>query len=222
MISVAEERSATVECMKAGRKSESSLALELPSSFVMHVSTPLQHAAPASAISRTPPLDLQLTATSPMRMQTSMSCRRCSVSSGRAQRQSPLEKRSHIWASAGTYARRWYTYQTRKKQNTWWQLRSGKKSRRTTSLKPKGSTENYSTLLWLSQRDALTSPTWRPCSPPSTTVLSFHTHPRGGPQTTWPGGSVNSGAQTSPSPSLGPAPSSNTECSPMQNLVSAL
>ena len=75
----------------------------------------MRTAVPASMISCMPPLDLQSTATSPMWMQTSTSCHCCSVSSGRARRQSPLEKRSHIWASAGTYACRWYTYQTRKK-----------------------------------------------------------------------------------------------------------
>ena len=75
----------------------------------------MRTAAPASVISCTPPLDPQLTVTSPMWMHTSTSCHHCSVSSGRAQRQSPLEKRSHIWASAGTYTHRWYTYQTGKK-----------------------------------------------------------------------------------------------------------
>ena len=64
-----------------------------------------------------------------------------------------------------------------KKRSTWQPLTSGEKIAHTTLSRHKNSTENYCTPLWLSQRDALTSPTWRQCSPPSITVFSARIPP---------------------------------------------
>ena len=101
------------------------------------------------------------------------------------------------------------------------QLRSGRQNACITSSKLKNSTVNYRTLLWLSQQDTLISQTWRPCSPPSTIVLSFHTHPCEATKMTLPGGNPDSSSQMSPSLSPGPIPLSSTEHSQMQALVSA-
>ena len=75
--------------------------------------------------------------------------------------------------------------------------------------------------LWLSQRDALTSQTWRLCSPPSITVLSARIPPHEALLTTWRGGKANSGTQASSSAYPDPNPSSSSEPSQTRALVSA-
>ena len=180
----------------------------------------MRTAKQASTTSLSSPHDQKPIVTSPMQMWTLIGSHMRWVSNGRAPRRSPSAKRCPIWGFAGTCARRSYTYQMRKRPSTWRQSRSGRRNAHITSLKLKNSTENYRTLLWLSQRDTLISQTWRPCSPPSMIVLSFHTRPHEATKMTSPGGNSDSSSQTSPSLSPGPIPLSSTEHSPMQALVS--
>ena len=175
----------------------------------------------ASVTSLTSPRDPELMMILPMQTWTLTDSRPCWASNGRAPRRFPLVKRCPTWASAGICAHRWCTYQMKRRPSIWQQSRSGRQNAHITSSKHKNSMESYRTLLWLSQRDALISQTWRPCSPPSTVVLSFHTRPLKVTRMTLPGGNPDSGTQASPSLSLAPAPSSNTEHSQTQALVSA-
>ena len=158
---------------------------------------------------------------SPMQMQTSTDSHLCWASNGRAPRRFPSARRCPTWASDGTCTHRWCTYQMERRPSIWQQSRSGKRNTHTTSSKHKNSMESYRMLLWLSQRDMLISQTWRPCSPPSIVVLSFHTHPLEVTKMTLPGGNPNSGTQVLPLPSLAPSPSLNAEHSQMQALVLA-
>ena len=181
----------------------------------------MRTAKQASTTSLSSPHNQKPIVTSPTQMQTLIGSHMCWVSNGRAPRSSPLAKRCLIWGFAGTCTRRSYTYQMRKRPSTWQQSRSGRRNAHITSSKLKNSTVNYRTLLWLSQQDALISQTWRPCSPPSTIVLSFHTRPCEATKTTSPGGNPDSSSQTSPSLSPGPIPLLSTEHSRTQALVSA-
>ena len=161
----------------------------------------------ASVTYLTSPRDPELMMTSPMQTWTSTDSRPCWASNGRAPRRFPLARRCPTWASAGICTHRWCTYEMKRRPSIWWQSRSGRRNACITSSKHKNSMESYRMLLWLSQQDALISQTWRPCSPPSMVVLSFHTRPLKVTRMTLPGGNPDSGAQASPSPSLAPAPS---------------
>ena len=177
-------------------------------------------AVQSSTTLRSPLHDHLPTTTLPMQMQTSTSSHHTLVSNGKVPSPFHLAKKSPTWVSAGTYIHWWCTYQTKRRPNIWQPSRSGRSSAHTTSLRCKSSMGSYSTLLWLSQWDALISPAWRPCSAPSTVILSFHTHPRETHQTTQPGGNINSGMQVSTSPSPGPTPLLSTRHTQTQALAS--
>ena len=158
---------------------------------------------------------------SPTQMQTSMSYWHASESGGKPPSRYHSEWRCPTWVSTGTCAPNWCIFQTRRKPSTWQPSQTGRASERTTSWKRSSSTASLYTQLWSSQPDVCTSQTWRPCWPPSITVLSFHTPLPKIPLTIWPGGGANSGAQTSSSPSQGPIPSPNTEHTQTPVLASA-
>ena len=79
-----------------------------------------------------------------------------------------------------------------------------------TSSTPSVYTENYFTQLGFSLQGEPTSPTWRPCSPSSIMVLSYHTPLHGIMQSIYGGGRANSLTPTYPDPSENPAAPPNT------------
>ena len=204
----------------AGRR-EVDYGMEGRPSPVAWQKSSMRTAKQASTTSLSSPHDQKPIVTLPTQMRTLIGSHIRWVSDGRVPRRSPSAKRCPIWGFAGTCARRSYTYQMRKRPSTWQQSRSGRQNARITSSKLKNSMVNYCMLLWLSQQDALISQTWRPCLPPSTIVLSFHTRPCEATKMTSPGGNPDSSSQTSPSLSPGPIPLSSTEHFQMQALVSA-
>ena len=119
--------------------------------------------------------------------------------------QSPLGLRYHTLASGGIFIHERFTSWMRREQSTWWPLRNGRRSACTISSTHRGCTESYCTPHWSSLQGELTSPTWRPCLPLSTTVLSFLTPLHGTPLSTSGGGSNSSAAQPFQGPSQNPA-----------------
>ena len=146
----------------------------------------------------------QKTSCSHMPMKTSIKFPNVSAYAGNPPKQSHLAQKCHTWASFGTCTTEWYIYVKRKSLSTSPRLQSGNRGRSTTSLRFKNCTANFCMQRWSSLQDKLTSPPWRPCSPPATTVLSFHAHRLETPQVTWNGGRQGSANQPfrRPSPSL--------------------
>ncbi|KAJ7449617.1 hypothetical protein FB451DRAFT_1287469 [Mycena latifolia] len=115
-----------------------------------------------------------------------------SESLGRCTRTFRLVLRSLISASYGICTPGPCPLPLRKKLNTLTRSRSGTPALPTLLARSKDCTENYSTPAWQSLQGDLTSPTWRPCSRSSTTVLSCQGLPPAALQAIFSGGRTSS------------------------------
>ena len=113
------------------------------------------------------PLAVQRTKSSHMRMQTLMPFRGTWGSAGNPPNPFRSDQKCPTWASCGTYTHARSAFLKRKGSNTWPRSQNGRKSQHTPCWKHRSYTGNSSTRPWSYTQDALMSPTWRPCSPPS-------------------------------------------------------
>jgi hypothetical protein len=172
-----------------------------------HRRSSMRSAACRSLTWQPPPCVQQVIKSLPMRMQTLTSYQLTLGSGGKPLSLSHLEKKFHTWASAGTCVHVWCTCWGRRRSGTWRLLRCGKENIRTTFSKHRSCTANSSTPRWSSLQDELTSQTWRPCSPPSTTIFSALTPLPTAPLMTSPGGRASLAGRTFQGPSQPPTTS---------------